>query len=234
MARERFIKTLGEGSASKADLVMHPEHGLVVRKSVLQPTTIPVKDIAKHPSINIYDRIRQYQGAYGPSNFAKVHSVDPDTGLIFQEYLPHKTLHQEVSAQFPNEQVETVRSELASLAKKLRTAKTPQELAELEAQRSSKAQYVRKADRTWQKALSIPMPYKLQDMMAALEAGYGLPRSTEHLLKNSPELKKAWDPILRTKRREASLWDYDEARNVMRTPDRGIVSFDASQGPSAS
>ncbi len=90
MRNEREIKFLGSGATMKADLVMHPEHGFVVRKHVRYPTH--VKDIATHPNVDIYNTIKKYQDKHGPSGFGRVHQVDPRTGLVFQEFVSGPTL----------------------------------------------------------------------------------------------------------------------------------------------
>ena len=83
MLHEREIKPLGTGGTMQADLVMHPEHGVVVRKRVSYPTD--VEKLPTHPNIQIYEAIKEYQDKKGPSGFARVREVDPNTGLVFQD-----------------------------------------------------------------------------------------------------------------------------------------------------
>lgn len=82
--RERFIRRVGSGGSQNADLVLHPVHGVVVRKSA-RDGIVNREVVAKAAK-----RMQAAQQQLGASGFAKVHQVDPD-GISFHEYVPGKT-----------------------------------------------------------------------------------------------------------------------------------------------
>ena len=85
MKNERFIKPIGSGAMNQADLVLHPKHGIVVRKNVNYRTD--VKALAAHPEIELLRKIKNYQDKHGPSGFGRIHEVSQGSSLVFQEYV---------------------------------------------------------------------------------------------------------------------------------------------------
>jgi hypothetical protein len=92
--REREIKHLGDGGTQRADLVLHPKYGQVVRKNARSGIINPgvVTRSAK--------RIKAMQGVLGhDGGFAKVHSIKPN-GISYHEYVPGETKVKPKTMQF--------------------------------------------------------------------------------------------------------------------------------------
>ncbi len=102
MKRERLIKSLSHGATAHADVVMDPQHEIVARKRLVDPTKMTGAEIAKHKDIAIYDDIRRLQDQKGTrGGFARVHRVDPKSGLVFQEYIKGPSVREERIAKTP-------------------------------------------------------------------------------------------------------------------------------------
>lgn len=79
---ERYIRHLGQGGTYNVDLVYHPQHGYQARKSVR--ANIPMNELLADKNTQIWDDVKGYQDAHGPSGFARVNEVTPEK-LIFQD-----------------------------------------------------------------------------------------------------------------------------------------------------
>jgi hypothetical protein len=83
---ERLIKRVGSGNTQNADLVLHPKHGLSIRKSARDGIVNQdyVAEGAKH--------VQQAQRELGSSSgFAKVYEIG-NNGVSYHEYVPGRTL----------------------------------------------------------------------------------------------------------------------------------------------
>lgn len=113
---EKHVSRIGSGWGNVADLVDHPVHGRVVRKTP-RPHRSQIL-AAHHNNTQIYRDIKAYQEKHGPSGFARVHEVTPE-GIIYQEYVqgtgvhapPGKRLHiNEINQDF-RQMLDTLRKE---------------------------------------------------------------------------------------------------------------------------
>lgn len=91
MKHERFIKRIGEGSTNVVDLVLHPKHGLSIRKTFNFPTDL--SNIKETPDFKILNRLRAIQRKRKKSfGFSRIYENNPRTGISFEEYIPGKNL----------------------------------------------------------------------------------------------------------------------------------------------
>ncbi|NDE15832.1 hypothetical protein EBZ80_12965 [bacterium] len=77
---EREIRRVGSGGTQNADLVLHPRHGVVVRKharaGIMNPESVSV-----HAA-----RMKDAQDRIGPKGFARVYEIAPG-GVSYHEYV---------------------------------------------------------------------------------------------------------------------------------------------------
>jgi len=87
---EKFVKHLGVGGSQKADLVLHPKHGLVVRK--VPRHGVEIKDLIKSGDWEANRWLMNLQKNRKTPGFAKIIEMNPKTGIYFQEYVPGETV----------------------------------------------------------------------------------------------------------------------------------------------
>ena len=85
--KERMVKRLGSGANQNADLVFHPEHGMVVRKSPTKPTE-DLHEAVDTKALVLLKKIQTRLKSGG--GVAKMHEVDP-SGISYWEYVQPKT-----------------------------------------------------------------------------------------------------------------------------------------------
>ena len=82
---ERLVKRVGQGGTQNADLVLHPDHGIAIRKSARAGITSR-EEVSSHA-----EKMMEAQKETGTSGgFAKVFDVQPK-GLSYHEYVPGET-----------------------------------------------------------------------------------------------------------------------------------------------
>ena len=83
-SNERFIRSLGHGMEHQADLVVHPQHGIVVRKSPLGGVPIQQYTDREQQFIDAWQRAHAATGH--SQDIGRVHGITP-SGISFHEYV---------------------------------------------------------------------------------------------------------------------------------------------------
>jgi hypothetical protein len=201
MRHERLIKSLGAGSTAHGDKVMHPKHGIVARKRLAYQPAVPVSRIPMYDDIAIYNEIKKLQDKMGPSGWAKVHEVDPKTGLIFQEMVEGPSLRDERIQSNPQ------------LAADERHAKR-------ELKRFEKARRGGKFDKA----------VRINDDFIRWEASKNYIRRYRHEMRDVPDIKLSKEQqrlLSELKKTYPLAWDYGAGQNLIRDSKGNLKIIDA-------
>lgn len=88
---ERYINRIGSGFNQHSDLVLHPQHGVVIRKSPQH--NFEIEDLRNSPDFTVQNELMHYQNQVGHNGgFAGIHEVDNRNGLTYHEYIKGTTV----------------------------------------------------------------------------------------------------------------------------------------------
>lgn len=205
MKHEKLIKPLGTGATMQGDLVMHPKHGIVVRKSMAKAPR-SVDRIRYAPDISIYQDIKEVQDRKGSMGFARVREVTPE-GIVFQDLAEGKSILKE-------------RLEADEAFQK---AKPKYDRATRKRERLVKKGLKTPADRKAYNAALKEQGAVYQD----IRAGYDRAMAP---LKDKEFDKSQRKFIKLLKKRWPGAWDYGAGQNVNKTPSGKMTMFDMSSG----